>query len=60
MKLTILGATGSGGRELVKHALAANHTVTILARHPEKLETLLQVQPGFLSGLVAAIAVALL
>ncbi len=39
MKLTILGATGSVGRELVDQALSAGHTVTVLVRNPEKLET---------------------
>ena len=37
MKLTILGATGSVGQELVNQALAAGHTVTALVRNPDKL-----------------------
>jgi len=40
MKLTILGATGSVGQKLVDQALAANHTVTVLVRNPEKLGAL--------------------
>ena len=40
MKLTILGATGSVGQKLVNQAIAANHTVTVLVRNPEKLEAL--------------------
>jgi putative NADH-flavin reductase len=37
MKLTILGATGSVGQELVNQALTAGHTVTALVRNPDKL-----------------------
>ena len=33
MKLAILGASGSVGRELVTQALAAGHDVTVLVRH---------------------------
>ena len=35
--LTILGATGSVGRELVKQALSSNQNVTVLVRDPGKL-----------------------
>lgn len=37
MHLAIFGATGKTGRHLVEQALARGHTVTALARHPEKL-----------------------
>ncbi|MDX1696664.1 MAG: SDR family oxidoreductase [Thiohalobacterales bacterium] len=37
MKILVIGATGSIGRELVKQALAAGHAVTALAREPAKL-----------------------
>jgi putative NADH-flavin reductase len=37
MKLTIFGATGRTGIPLVQQALAAGHSVTALARTPEKL-----------------------
>jgi len=37
MKLTIFGATGKTGRFLVEQALAKGHTVTALARSPDKL-----------------------
>lgn len=37
MKLTIFGATGGTGQELVKQALAEGHTVTVYARTPAKL-----------------------
>jgi putative NADH-flavin reductase len=36
-KLTIFGATGGSGRELVLQALAAGHEVTALVRRPEAL-----------------------
>ena len=36
-KLTILGATGSVGRELVAQALEKGHSVTVLVRNPDKL-----------------------
>ena len=37
MQLTIFGATGKTGRLLVAQALAQGHTVTALARSPDKL-----------------------
>ena len=37
MNLTVLGATGPTGTQLVEQALAAGHHVTALARSPEKL-----------------------
>lgn len=38
MKLTIFGATGGTGMEVVKQALAAGHQVTAFARTPGKIE----------------------
>ncbi|MBK8900696.1 MAG: SDR family oxidoreductase [Anaerolineaceae bacterium] len=38
MKLTIFGATGGTGQELVKQALAAGHEVTIYVRNPAKVK----------------------
>lgn len=37
MQLTVLGATGSIGREIVQQALQRGHTVTALSRHPDRL-----------------------
>src|SRR5437667_908890 len=37
MNLVVLAATGGTGRLVVEQALAAGHTVTALARSPEKL-----------------------
>jgi putative NADH-flavin reductase len=37
MKVAIFGATGSVGRELVKQAIEAGHTVTALVRDPAKM-----------------------
>ncbi|MFD8547753.1 NAD(P)-dependent oxidoreductase [Streptomyces sp. NPDC059649] len=37
MKLTVLGASGGVGRQLVTHALADGHEVTAALRSPEKL-----------------------
>ena len=37
MKITILGATGNVGRELLSQALESGHEVTVLVRNPEKL-----------------------
>jgi putative NADH-flavin reductase len=37
MKLAIFGATGKTGRYLLEQALARGHTVTVLARNPDKL-----------------------
>ena len=34
MKLTVFGATGGVGRELVTHALDAGHHVTAYVRNP--------------------------
>ncbi len=39
MKLAILGATGGTGLELTKQALALGHTVRVLVRSPEKINT---------------------
>ena len=38
MNLLILGPTGGTGQQLVRQALEQNHTVTALARTPEKLK----------------------
>jgi uncharacterized protein len=38
MNLTILGATGATGRELVRQAIDRGHTVTAIARHPDTLD----------------------
>jgi putative NADH-flavin reductase len=37
MRLTIFGATGKTGRHLLEQALAKGHSVTVLARNPDKL-----------------------
>jgi nucleoside-diphosphate-sugar epimerase len=37
MRLTIFGATGGTGRQLVQQALAAGHEVTAFVRNPSKL-----------------------
>ncbi|MFD5089785.1 NAD(P)-dependent oxidoreductase [Amycolatopsis thailandensis] len=39
MKLTVLGATGGVGSEVVKQALAAGHHVTAVVRDPSRLTT---------------------
>ncbi len=39
MKLTIFGATGGTGAQVLQQALAAGHTVTILVRDPAKVTT---------------------
>ena len=35
MRIALFGGTGLAGAPLLDHALAAGHTVTLLARHPE-------------------------
>lgn len=37
MKLTVFGPTGGTGNLIVRQALAANHHVTAVARHPETI-----------------------
>jgi putative NADH-flavin reductase len=37
MKLTVFGATGGTGQQVVEQALAAGHQVTVLVRDPAKL-----------------------
>lgn len=37
MKLTVFGATGGTGRQVVEQALAGGHQVTVLVRDPAKL-----------------------
>jgi len=39
MKLTIFGATGATGRQLVEQALAAGNQVVAYARNPSKIST---------------------
>jgi putative NADH-flavin reductase len=39
MRLTIFGATGRTGQQLVEQALSAGHAVTILVRDPAKVRT---------------------
>jgi putative NADH-flavin reductase len=38
MKVALLGATGFVGSALLKEALDRGHIVTVIVRHPEKLE----------------------
>jgi uncharacterized protein len=38
MQLTILAATGATGRELTRQALERGHTITAIARSPERIE----------------------
>ncbi|TKC05851.1 NAD(P)-dependent oxidoreductase [Pedobacter frigoris] len=38
MKLIIFGATGTVGKELVKHAVENGYDVTAFVRHPEKMQ----------------------
>ena len=37
MKIIVFGSTGGTGRQLVQQGLAAGHTITAFARHPESL-----------------------
>ena len=37
MKVTILGATGRTGQQLITQALAAGHEVVAYARNPDKI-----------------------
>lgn len=56
MKLTVFGATGGTGRQVVGQALAAGHEVTALARDPGKLgieHTNLRVVKGSLADAAA-------
>ncbi|MDQ2852874.1 MAG: NAD(P)H-binding protein [Actinomycetota bacterium] len=39
MKILVAGATGTVGQHVVTQALARGHTVTAVARHPERLTT---------------------
>lgn len=39
MKLTIFGATGGTGAQVMQQALAAGHTVTVMVRDPAKVTT---------------------
>jgi uncharacterized protein YbjT (DUF2867 family) len=38
VNLLVVGATRGIGRQLVDQALVSGHSVTALARHPERLE----------------------
>lgn len=49
MKLTVLGATGGTGEQIIRQALAAGHEVAAVARRPEAVTTAgpgLRVVPG--------------
>ncbi len=37
MRITVFGATGGVGQEIVGHALAAGHEVTVVVRDPDRL-----------------------
>ena len=39
MKIALLGATGGTGQEILKQGLALGHTIRVLVRSPEKVET---------------------
>jgi putative NADH-flavin reductase len=49
MKLTVFGATGGTGRQLIRQALTAGHRVTAIARHPEAI-TITHPEPAILPG----------
>ena len=56
MRITIFGATGGAGKQLVKEALAAGNEVVAYVRNPSKLDTnnrLLTVAQGELSDKAA-------
>ena len=38
MKIVVFGSTGGVGQHVVRHAVAAGHTVTAFVRSPEKLD----------------------
>ena len=38
MKLVLFGATGHTGKHILEEALKAGHEVTVLSRHPDKLQ----------------------
>ncbi|BBH19995.1 oxidoreductase [Paenibacillus baekrokdamisoli] len=38
MKILLLGATGRVGSEIAAHARSEGHSLTVLVRHPEKIE----------------------
>lgn len=42
MKVVVLGATGATGMELIKHSLAAGHSVTAYVRNPAPLQEFTQ------------------
>jgi putative NADH-flavin reductase len=50
MKLTIFGATGGIGRQLVEQALSAGHKVTAVVRNPNKLSNKVRVVTADLSA----------
>src|ERR1700723_1343417 len=39
MKIAVVGATGATGRRVLQHALTQGHSVTAVARHPERLSS---------------------
>lgn len=40
MRVLVLGATGATGREVTAQALEQGHSITVLVRHPERLENM--------------------
>lgn len=45
MKVAVVGASGRAGSEITKELSRRGHTVTAIARHPEKIAALPQVTP---------------
>jgi putative NADH-flavin reductase len=60
MKIALIGASGNAGSRILAELSRRGHTVTAIARHPEKVQTLpgvtpLQADAGDVAGLAAAI-----
>jgi uncharacterized protein len=60
MKIALIGASGNAGSRILTELSRRGHTVTAIARHPEKVQALpgvtpLQADAGDVAGLAAAI-----
>ena len=56
MKVAVIGGTGRIGSKITAELLQRGHTVTVIARNPEKAESMATSLPRVSASLIATIA----